>query len=231
MSKKESELKFTCEAYHSQFIQRGVESVCIADSNFQKNIVSSVYFDTDDWFFAMEKASSDFLKTKMRLRWYQDNEDPNLSAPTKCFLEFKRKIGSKRTKNRVEMPFSGNQVLESLQDVGYLALIQQCIAEHAPDLLGYSLEPKFVVRYSRNRYFEPFSNTRVSFDTNIRAFSVGSSYAYLSSHIVLDESVLEVKGNCDDLPIALRTFHAGNLKKAAFSKYYESFKLLTGYQQ
>lgn len=236
MAKRESELKFTHESYSSAAVKRSLDRTCIADKKFQNNIVSSVYFDTHDWLFAHEKASSDYLKTKVRLRWYQKANHRTAKTESdktasKCFLEFKRKIGSKREKIRILMPFLGNKVLKSLQDDNIKALIRQHIAENAPDLLGYDIEPKFVIRYNRHRYFEALSRTRISLDTNIRAFSVDRSFAQVFSKVRLNQSVLEVKGDCDDLPIALRNIHAVNLKKAAFSKYYEGFVLLTGYQQ
>jgi len=231
MSKRESELKFTCDAFSAAFIKRGVESICLADENFSENIISSVYFDTHDWLFAGEKASSDYLKAKVRLRWYEVSDPSKVSKGSKCYLEFKRKVGSKRTKSRVLMPFTGNQTLSALQDNANKEMIQQHIVEHAPDLYGYSVEPKFVVRYARSRFEEPFSNTRISFDTDIQAFSLGNNFAQQASHVRLVESVLEVKGDVNDLPQALRSFHAGKLRKAAFSKYYESYKLLSGYEQ
>ena len=236
MAKRESELKFTHESYSSTAVKRSLDRTCVADRAFQNNIVSSVYFDTHDWMFAHEKASSDYLKTKVRLRWYQkatqDNSiQNNNETASKCFLEFKRKIGSKREKVRILMPFSGSEALQSLQESTTQTLIKQHIAEKAPDLLGYDIAPKFVVRYNRHRYFEPLSRTRISLDTSIQAFSIDRGFAQIFSKIRLNQSVLEVKGNCEDLPIALRNIHAVNLKKAAFSKYYESFVLLTGYQQ
>ncbi len=230
-SKRESELKFTCEAYHATSIRRGIESVCTVDQSFQKNIISSIYFDTDEWAFAMEKAASDFLKTKVRLRWYRTHIDQGKSLSSKCFLEFKYKIGSKREKTRIEMPFTGDDVLVSLQETHVQELIQSCIAENAPELSAYAIKPKIVVRYTRNRYFEPFSDTRISFDTDIHAFNVDAATSSFLGEVSLDESVLEVKGDCDDLPIALRNLHNGKLKKAAFSKYYECYRLLLDYHQ
>ncbi len=231
VEKQESELKFTFELSAAASIKRGVESVCIADEAYSENVISSVYFDTPDWVFAMDKASSDYLKTKIRLRWYRSKSDDDGGPPSKCFLEFKRKIGSKRTKKRVLMPFGGEEAISRLQEDDCLDMIRGHLSENAPDLTGLFIEPKFVVRYKRSRYYEPFSGTRISFDTDIHAFSVGRNFAQFSADIVLDESVLEVKGVCDDMPQALRSFHAGRLRKAAFSKYYESFKLLTGYEQ
>lgn len=231
MAKRESELKFTHESYSSAAVKRSLDRTCIADKEFQNNIVSSVYFDTHDWLFASEKASSDYLKTKVRLRWYQKPSNENHNNTSKCFLEFKRKIGSKREKLRIPMPFDGHHALEALQQDENQALIRQEIAEKAPDLLGYDIEPRFMVHYNRHRYFETFSRTRISLDTQIQAFSVDRGFAQVFSKIRLNQSVLEVKGDCEDLPLALRNLNAVNLKKAAFSKYYESFVLLTGYQQ
>ena len=231
MNKRESELKFTCEAFTAPMIKRAIESVCVEDGSFSENIINSIYFDTTDWLFAMEKASSDYLKTKIRMRWYESSFENEKGRPSKCYLEFKHKIGSKRTKSRILMPFTSEDAISSLSDEDCQIQLKKLIAENVPELSGHDIEPKFIVRYARNRYFEPFSNTRISFDTEIQAFNVGNNYAQYAFNVALTESVLEVKGNCDDLPQALRSVHAGRLKKAAFSKYYESFKLLTGYEQ
>lgn len=231
MRKRESELKFTCEAFAADFIKRGVDSVCLADDDFSENIISSVYFDTDEWSFAMEKAASDFLKSKVRLRWYQESGNALTEKSSKCYLEFKWKEGSKRMKERILMPFNGAEALNAIQQDEIKSLIAEHVSIRLPEYSAYSIKPKFVVSYSRSRYIEPFSQTRISFDRNIHAYNVGRNYAQFSSKVALDEAVLEVKGDCEDLPIALRRIHAGALKKAAFSKYYESFKLLSGYEQ
>jgi len=231
MGIKESELKFVCAGHFLPIIQQGVESVCQADDSFQENQINSVYFDTHDWLFAMEKASSDFLKTKIRLRWYRSTrkEDANKASP--CFLEFKNKIGSKREKARIEMPFTGEQVLDSIQSNEVQDLIDSHIQHHVPLFANHQISPKFIVQYKRNRYFEPFTRTRISLDREIQGHSVDNSAIFSASSTKLDDLVLEVKGDCEDLPVPLRRVGNGMLKKAAFSKYYECFKLLSGYDQ
>ena len=75
-----------------------LERVCATDGQYSANIISSIYFDTVNHDFAMEKAASDYLKTKIRVRWYADSEGSGEIG--KCFLEVKRKIGSTRLKQR-----------------------------------------------------------------------------------------------------------------------------------
>jgi len=230
MSIRESELKFTSESFCEMAIKSGLDKVCQSDLNFKENIICSIYFDTPDWCFAMEKASSDFLKTKVRLRWYRESSDgTNDSSP--CFLEFKRKIGSKREKERIEMPFNSTDVFSQIQQQENIDLFEALIKKHAPEMANRQVQPRFVVQYKRNRYFEPQSKTRISLDRQIQAYGVSNSTVFIQHAINLPELVLEVKGNCEDLPLALRSIYPGKLKKAAFSKYYESFKLLTGYDQ
>ncbi|MGH1541014.1 MAG: VTC domain-containing protein [Arenicella sp.] len=231
MSRRESELKFTHEVHSSDNLLRSLQRTCNPDGKFQSNIINSIYFDTHDWRLAMEKASSDYLKSKVRLRWYQSNNKNDQQTLSKCFLEFKRKIGSKREKTRIEMPFDGTSAICEVQKPATQRLLQEHIARNAPDLVGFDLSAKILVQYTRHRFIEQMSNTRISLDTNIKASSIDRSFAQDFSKIRLKDAVLEVKGDCEDLPFALRRVNACNLKKAAFSKYYESFVLLSGYQQ
>ena len=43
-----------------------------ADGAYSSNIVSSLYYDTRDRRGLYEKLNSDFLKLKVRLRWYTE---------------------------------------------------------------------------------------------------------------------------------------------------------------
>lgn len=228
MISSERELKYSHDAHSADRVLRSLERLCRADGEYCYNKVSSIYFDTADWLLAMEKASSDYLKTKVRLRWYQTPGDDQCSP---CFLEIKRKIGSTRNKIRVPLQFTGNDVYDHLASPELHQQIRQALLEHAPELCGFEMIPQIQVSYLRHRYVEPFSNSRIALDSNIQASPIVQRQTLHTKSVLLDTSVLEVKGRHEDLPTLLRQLNASNFKKAAFSKYYECFVLLTDYRQ
>ena len=44
------------------------------DKEYPAGIISSIYYDSRGWDFLNEKINSDYLKSKVRLRWYLDFE-------------------------------------------------------------------------------------------------------------------------------------------------------------
>lgn len=225
----ETELKFVQDSCADKQTKRSLENICRPDESFQQNIIFSVYFDTYDWYFAMEKASSDYIKTKVRVRWYKSLEENSSQSP--CFLEIKQKIGSKRRKQRFNFPANGENISEMLMNEDCLNFLRGCVSKTLPELSGFPLEPKMLVTYTRNRYYEPLSQTRVAFDTNIQGMIVEGGTLTNRRRVKLPTSVLEVKGFQEELPYAFRNIHSVNMKKASFSKYYECFLQLTDYQQ
>lgn len=228
MLARESELKFCCENYDVVGVLNSLQRLCRQDGQYSVNIVNSVYFDTHDWLFAMEKASSDYLKTKVRVRWYQSVTSKEMSN---CFLELKNKIGSKRHKVRLPLAINGGDIIQHLSSSVVTGAVSRLVAEHMPELAGLDLLPRIKVSYHRQRFIDPLSSTRVALDTKITGYGVVSSSAYEAYKVSLGRSVIEVKGHAEELPTTLRYMQAANFKKAAFSKYYECFQLLTGYQQ
>jgi hypothetical protein len=69
---------------------------------FFPETVSSIYFDTWGWKSLSEKINSDYLKTKIRFRWYSDIAYQLHYAPS--FAEAKFRIGTKRKKIRIQTP-------------------------------------------------------------------------------------------------------------------------------
>ena len=207
-----------------------LKNVCRPDLNFYHGRVNSIYFDTHDWVFAMEKASSDYLKSKVRIRWYNYTQQ-NQARTSTCFLELKRKIGSKREKVRKPFDVDPQNIAYLLKSPARIDAVQQFLHRYAPEFAGYDLKPKFRISYTRHRFVEPITNTRIALDTNIEAKIVSSDSEYHRSIIKLDRTVLEVKGHEDELPIALRYLDAPNIHKEAFSKYFLCFQALTHYEQ
>jgi len=81
------------------------------------------------------------------------------------------------------------------------------------------LMPALLLRYSRHRFVEPISGTRVSLDMDITAVRGRRGLFGAGAGAVLPAAVLEIKGQADDLPRALRPVAHLGTRKASFSKY------------
>lgn len=224
----ERELKFTFPNHAKNSLLNSLSSSCIKDGEYELNTVHSLYFDTHDFLFAMEKASSDYNKSKVRIRWYTSE---NSTEASQCHLEFKNKIGSTRRKIRIEIAKNPEELFIGLKSGTILDIIQKHIAQNCPELLALKLRPVFSISYNRHRFLEQFSDSRIACDTNILARPFNLDKSFIVGQARLDAVLLEVKGHEQELPKALRKLAHKGLKKAAFSKYYECFCLLTDYQQ
>ncbi len=229
------ELKFVCSPWSDRSVIASLGSRCQSDQNYPTNRINSIYFDTLNWAFADEKAASDYLKTKVRIRWYDAEESVGEKAwekraSPKCFLEVKRKIGSTREKVRTALQVIPHELSAGLLPSSDFSVIKEEITKLAPDLGNMDLKPRILVRYLRHRFVDPVSGARIAFDSEITGTSIlrSDSERFTAR---LSQSVLEVKSEAEDLPVNLRSLNMPNLRKAAFSKYYECFCLLTRYQQ
>ncbi len=155
----EHEVKFACDSWHTNYINAQLIRVCKIDSQYQTTCVNSVYFDTPTWHFAMDKAASDYLKTKVRVRWYSTQANKNQAGPR--FLEIKHKIGSRRTKHRTKLSTEFDNFHDGHFTTIQLSQIREQVVAMEPTLQHYKLVPALYVSYHRQRFVEPFSNTRI----------------------------------------------------------------------
>ncbi len=64
------EIKFAVPASAAGSLRTWIGSVCRPDAAHPPARVTTVYFDTPSLAFLAEKIDSDYLKTKVRVRWY-----------------------------------------------------------------------------------------------------------------------------------------------------------------
>ena len=225
----EYEVKFACDSWHTEYIYAQLNRVSRVDTQYQTTYVNSVYFDTMDWDFAMDKAASDYLKTKVRLRWYSTKQ--SRAQPGPRFLEIKHKIGSRRTKHRIKLCTEFDYFSADSFTTVQTNQIRKTVVDMEPTLAHFKLVPTLYISYHRRRFIEPFSNTRISLDSQIQAQSLTHSSNIGQPVVELNQSVVEVKGQAASLPFALRTPLSGLIQKEAFSKYYLGFEKLRYYRQ
>lgn len=241
------ERKFLCAEGQSEAILAWLEHACLPDPRFPRAVVSSIYYDTPDLAFYREKQDGLFLRSKVRLRWYEDDEAggrPGVGglrgaevptgagrragrgAPGDCFLEVKQKEGRVSRKLRIALPQP--PVLregEPLGDDGIAALSARA------GELGCSppgpLVPVLLVRYRRRRYVDPRSLARLSLDAGIVCTHANPAFVLGSPPAHLAVTVLEVKGGDGEFRRSLEPL-ARRLEPASFSKYAACLERLLG---
>ena len=109
-----------------------------------------MYYDTPALVSLGEKINSDFLKRKIRVRWYTD---PAGVVAGPAFVEAKFRVGTQRAKVRERLPCRAEEVAEwDLQDPRlreFPALLRD------RGVLGQdSWLPMLLIRYRRDRFVD-----------------------------------------------------------------------------
>ena len=215
-SRCEYETKFVFKNYSAGIIINWLKLRCWEDPAFPRGIVSSIYFDTKNWRFLREKVNSDYLKTKVRVRWYADLDS---GIPDEMsFLEAKYKIGSTRTKFRTPLSLSGKYLSHSRLDDPKILEIPHRLKNEGIAIPG-PLFPVFQVSFKRRRFIEPKTGSRLSIDYDICVPKVNYQMIRAVNPVHLRSAVFEMKGNITDLPDVLHYLTALGCHKQSFSKY------------
>jgi len=218
------EIKYTVENSRSPQIIKWLRSVCRPDPEFPEGTVSSIYYDTRDWRFLSEKINSDYIKTKIRIRWYSDLND-RMHSP-QSFLEAKRKSGSRRKKIRIVSPFSGDFFSQVRLEDSILLKLPQLL--HTRNFVfNGNVFPAFQISYKRIRFCEPVSGTRLCFDFDIHAPRRNFHILPRFKPFKLNTAVFEMKGEMRKLPFTLNFLTQLGLRKSSFSKYGSCYQALT----
>jgi hypothetical protein len=211
----ERELKFVLPNSRADIARRWLDRVSRRDPDFPAAIVFTIYYDTPGLLSLGEKINSDYLKRKIRVRWYSDvNGRP--SGP--AFVEAKLRVGNRRSKARVQLPHSAEELAEwKVQDPRFeaLPLLLQEHGIHARELW----HPVMLIRYRRDRFTEPLSRSRVSLDSDIAGVAVNPAVLAATDSTTVASAVLEVKGECERLPAALAGLLQLGVRKQSFSKF------------
>jgi len=193
------------------------------DKEYPAGIISSIYYDSRGWDFLNEKINSDYLKTKVRLRWYLDFKTETPLGGS--YIETKYKIGLRREKIRVLTGLTG-KFLETIDlDHPELANLPSKLDGQGGITFKAHMFPVFIVRYHRLRYFDPITGTRISVDYNIHVPKINPRLKLRSNPFKMEQAVLEIKGDACSLPDWLTYLTSMGCRKQSFSKY------LAGYQQ
>lgn len=188
--------------------------VCRPDPVFPESTVFTVYYDTPALDCLREKHNSDYLKTKIRLRWYVVDGRVTDAA----FLEVKSRFGSRREKHRVTLPFQSAWPTHGSLDIPSLRRVLR-LARPDGLMVPDDYRPVLLVRYRRRRFIEPHTGLRASLDSDIGAPAVSRAEGLTPNRLPLPVTVFEFKGPRDHLPESLRVLTTLGFRKASFSKY------------
>ena len=210
------ELKFVFENHRAGIILNWLKARCRVDAEFPAAMVSSIYYDSRNWQSLGEKINSDFLKTKIRLRWYQDLHSGEFSRES--FLEEKYKIGAKRRKVRIPTGVAGDRLEKlPLSDPQLRRLLINLKRE------GITMDqvflPAFQVTYKRFRLIDPATSARLCVDHDIHSPRVNWQMMPSCIPSPISKGVFECKGVNVELPQILHQLTALGCKKESFSKY------------
>lgn len=209
------ELKFTVPAGRVDFARRWLDRVCRRDRQYPAAYVWTIYYDTPQLAALREKINSEYLKLKIRLRWYSEiGQAP--SGP--AFVEAKMRWGTRRDKVRVAAPYTAKELAAwDLQDPRLRSL--PLLLRSKGILLRDVWHPMLLIRYRRDRFVEPMCQTRVSLDSDIAAVRVNRQFLPSADHTPIGPGVLEVKGADEQLPVALRPLLQLGARKRSLSKF------------
>ena len=211
----EHELKFIVPDGRAGLARCWLDLICMRDPTFPAAVVWTIYYDTPALLSLGEKINSDYLKRKIRVRWYSDLQG---RAAGPAFVEAKLRLGNRRSKVRARLPHRAEDLaVWDLQDPRLrqfpLLLRDQGI------LADGSWQPALLVRYRRDRFIEPMTRSRVSLDADIAGVAVNPTLLSGADYTAVGLAVLEVKGATDELPPALRPILQLGWRKSSFSKF------------
>lgn len=215
------ETKYVARNAHAPKIRAWLDTKFQRDTEYPETIISSIYFDDKNMSFLAEKEESDHVKSKFRIRWYEDIKTETPSDI--CFLEFKHKIGERRFKKRVK---TENKFFDlDLASTKFGNAVDE-LRRFEGEILNH-VYPSFIVSYTRHRYIVQNTGIRLCIDSNINVKKVNQRI--IRSTIkpkYLDQCVFELKGETARLPGSLNFIEQLGARKDSFSKYEQCYRQL-----
>jgi len=206
-------------------VVRGLlRAVCRPDPIHAPARVVTVYCDTPALQWLDEKVNSDYLKTKIRVRWYEplDGRGPGGAV----FVECKYRVGATRHKVRVRSEEDAGDVARwPLERADWRRLLDSLTIEGVD--LPPDVGPVLRLAYVRERFTDPMGDGRLTLDTEMTVQAVNSFRLRPGLAGRLPGAVVEYKGSAVELPSHLRVIAHAGARKASFSKYLAAYTHIT----
>ena len=191
-----------------KFVSRGIYEV------YPPRRVNSIYYDTDDFYFAFQNIEGYKNRSKVRIRFYGDLLNKN-----SIFLEIKHKNGDVGTKeiNHIEDLYS--------TDLNFQTFFKRNFSEimnHQNTLICMGIKPKLFCAYTRKYYQTSCDNYRFTIDTDLTfaSFIGRKKLKDLENKIQLsDLEILELKYSVSNNNNISDMFRSLPLRVSKNSKY------------
>ena len=220
----ERELKFVVPEARAAFVGAWLRHVCVPDPKYPPARVVTVYYDTAQLDLLDEKVNSDYLKTKVRVRWYERLDGS--PAGEAVFVEAKVRVGSTRQKVRrtagEPAPAVSAWRLERPEWLALLAALRLDGVDLPPDL-----RPVMRLSYVRERLIDRAGGGRLTLDASMRVDAVNPERMRPGLTGPMPGVVVEYKGRTPELPPHLRRLVDSGGRKASFSKYLAGYLHVT----
>ena len=221
----EREIKFLVPEFRSASLRRWLDAVCTPERAYPPALVCTTYFDTPGLSLLGEKIDSDYLKTKVRIRWYASLDGDASGSPV--FAEVKHRIGARRDKIRVALDVEAVRLAATPLHAPVWRSLVDRLRTTAP-IVPARLDPILSLRYARYRYVDRVSGGRVTVDDGIAVTALNESRITGRVPARLPIAVLEYKGALDDLPRHLAPAIRFGARRASCSKYLACYRHATG---
>jgi hypothetical protein len=221
----EREIKFLVPTARSASLRAWLNSVSAPQRAYPPALVCTTYFDTPRLSLLGEKIDSDYLKTKVRIRWYASLAGNAHGSPV--FAEVKYRVGGRRDKLRVRIEADPLVLARTPLGVPEWTRVLDRLRIQAP-MVPARLEPMLSLRYARYRYLDAATAGRLTVDENITLTALNPMRLPGRTPVRLRLSVFEYKGPEADLPRHLAPAIRFGARRGSCSKYLACYQLATG---
>ncbi len=184
---------------------------------YERRTVNNIYLDDGNHSFYKMNVSGVGLRSKYRLRWYNDNF--NLIANST--LEIKKKLGEVGDKLLYKLPHLQMDITTKSVDEVY-----NTILSHITDkkLLSdtHSLFPLLYSNYERRYFLSADEKFRITLDYNMKFYNPNVD-RHMLTEVGIDDIVLELKYDTKD------DFKGRNLSQSLEQRLSKNSKYVRGY--
>jgi uncharacterized protein YwqG len=212
------ERKFAIRPSDVGFAYSFLRQIGRADSEYPKDRVFSLYFDTADLDQYERSAAGEYKKNKVRIRWYDSDAAEKGKIPVYLELKSREGFASSKKRRKFTVPKSSLKLPNLLQGILDKSTLIKTLAEFEY-FLEKPIKPIILISYQRYRFNEMQTGMRVCLDYDIRASIIAPELGRRHYEIRLEEGVLEVKGPSLELPVTLRYMKQLDVDWSRFSKY------------
>jgi hypothetical protein len=221
----EHEIKLTTPVASAGAVLTWLRGRCSVDAEYPEGLVTSIYYDRRDYDLLRAKVNSDFLKRKVRVRWYADPYTGAVLEP--AFAEIKRKVGGRRFKTRLPLQHGATRELAAVRpSPSRLRRLLEALRD-AGHWVEADLQPFLRIGFRRWRFIDPTTDSRVSVDTDIRGASINPGMLPLRHPGPLAHAVVEIKGTHTSVSRWLAPLRDMGCRPESFSKYARCYQKIT----